>query len=459
MPPLYRELAMKLINITLGEYSPLMYGKSLPSANRDSSGHIPVYGSGGIIGSHKESYVKDGGIIVGRKGTIGSIYLSKQSFWPIDTVFYISKNDKKELIFNYYLLKSLPLSKMNSDSAVPGLNRNNAHLLKIKIPENKNDRYRIAKILGDIDDVISINKSINTALERFNRTIFKSWFIDFNPVHAKKKSLQAGLNSEQAERAAMASISGICSPNEFAENFKKMNKLLTQKLSKMSKEKQKELAQTASFFPNEFKDSEFGKIPNGWLTESLDSYISFLNGLALQKFPPNKDGTDLPILKIAQLQKGVAKGGGFSSKDIADRFIIKDGDLIFSWSASLMVKIWCGGDAALNQHLFKVTSDVYPTWFQWQWCIFHLQWFQEIAKSKTTTMGHIQRKHLKEAKIVVPPKNTLNAFNNFFEPITKIIINNAFEVKRLENLKNTLLPKLLAGEIDLKNIELEATDE
>ena len=161
----------------------------------------------------------------------------------------------------------------------------------------------------------------------------------------------------------MAIISGICGPNDFVDNLKEMDNRLEQKLSKMSKKERDNLAYTASLFPSDFEDSEFGNVPKGWRVESLDQSISFLNGLALQKFPAKGDKTDLPILKIAQLKKGYLGGGEFASRDIPNKYIVTNGDLIFSWTASLMVKIWEGGESALNQHLFKVTSRAYPKWF------------------------------------------------------------------------------------------------
>ncbi len=199
----------------------------------------------------------------------------------------------------------------------------------------------------------------------------------------------------------------------------------------------------------ELQPGKSDKIPTGWKYESLDKNIDFLNGLALQNYPHKGDESDLPILKIAQLKKGFLEGGGFSSCDIPDKYIIKDGDLIFSWSASLVVKIWCGGKAALNQHLFKITSNLYPKWFQWLWCKFYLRQFQSIAESKITTMGHIQRKHLTEAEILVPTKTHMRQLDKIFQPILDQIIMCNLEIHNLRNIQTTLIPKLMKGEVRL----------
>ncbi len=181
--------------------------------------------------------------------------------------------------------------------------------------------------------------------------------------------------------------------------------------------------------------------------ESLDSNINFLNGLALKKLD-----SGLPILKIVQLKKGSTQSAELTSPNIPEKYIVSNGDLIFSWSASLVVKMWFGGEAALNQHLFKVTSNSYPKWFQWLWCDFHLKKFKSIAKSKVTTMGHIQRKHLTEAKILVPSRSDMKKLNKIFVPILEQITLCNMEINRLEKLRDLILPKLISGTINLDNI-------
>lgn len=427
-------------------------GKTSPERNNNMP--YPVYGSNGIIGfSEKFNSIEDT-IIIGRVGSYcGSLYFSKKKCWVTDNAIKAQGLSKNDSHFLFYLLSSLSLNNRSSGSGQPLLNQSILKSIEAIIP-NHEVQKKIAEILSTIDNKIQQSISINRILEDVAQTIFKSWFVDFDPVHAKKMALEKGLSKEQAKRAAMAIISGVCSPKDFAENFKEMDKRLTQKLSKMSKKQQQELAHTVSLFPSEFQDSELGEIPMGWNIENLDTNIDFLNGLALQKFPPKKDGSDLPILKIAQLKKGVAEGGGFASNSIPSKYKITNGDLIFSWSASLMVRIWCGGIAALNQHLFKVSSNLYPLWFQWQWCSHHLEQFQSIAKSKVTTMGHIQRKHLAEAKIIIPDKRSFISFNNLLEPLAEKIISVNLESEKLERLRDILLPKLLAGEINLSNKEL-----
>ena len=305
---------------------------------------------------------------------------------------------------------------------------------------------RATKILRPLDNKIHLNQKINTTLESMADAIFKSWFVNFDPVQAKKLAIEAGL---PAERAAMAVISALCSPREFVENFSAMDKALSKKLAGMSSAERDELNHTAALFPSEFMESELGLIPRGWVVKSMSDTMEFLNGLALQNFPPANDGTDLPILKIAQLKQGSTNGGGLVSNKIAEKYVIDDGDVIFSWSANLMVKIWTGGTAAPNQQLFKVTSPRYEKWFQYFWCKHHLDEFIVIAKSKATTMGHIQRRHLVEAKVIVPDESLLSMANVFLTPLVEGIILYGIEAKKLAKLRDTLLTKLMNGDLDV----------
>ena len=119
--------------------------------------------------------------------------------------------------------------------------------------------------------------------------------------------------------------------------------------------------------------------------------------MALQKFPAADDGSDLPVIKIAQLRKGSTEGAAHANQTIKNKYKIRDGDLLFSWSGTLEVAFWHGGPGALNQHLFKVTSGEFPIWLVHQWLLQHLKEFRAIAASKATTMGHIKRGHLTDS--------------------------------------------------------------
>ncbi len=185
----------------------------------------------------------------------------------------------------------------------------------------------------------------------------------------------------------------------------------------------------------------------GWTIRPLSSIADFLNGLACQKFPPKNELNKLPVLKIKELSNGISENSDWASTEVKPDYIVRNGDVIFAWSASLMVKLWNGEDCILNQHLFKVTSPDFPKWFYYLWCNFHLAEFIAKATSHATTMGHIKRGDLDEAMVLVPSNDELNEMTKSMGPIIEKIISNNNQIRTLAILRDTLLPKLMNGEV------------
>lgn len=209
------------------------------------------------------------------------------------------------------------------------------------------------------------------------------------------------------------------------------------------------------FRDGEFVDSELGMIPKGWRVESLSSIADYINGLAMQKYRPVDNETGLPVLKIKELGQGCYDENSelCSPSLIGGKYIIDDGDIIFSWSGTLMVKIWCGGKCGLNQHLFVVKPYDVPKWFVYQWTKHHLDKFIQIAKDKAVTMGHIKRGELDKAKVLIPDKNNLEKISSLMKPIHQQIIAQEIESRRLASLRDALLPRLMSGELKVNEIE------
>ena len=243
----------------------------------------------------------------------------------------------------------------------------------------------IVSILSSLDRKIELNNKINADLEEMAQAIFKNWFVDFEP-----------------------------------------------------------------FKDGKFVESELGMIPEGWKVGTLTDIASYLNGLAMQKFPPENKNESLPVLKIKELGQGFCNmDSDRCSSNIKNEYKIHNGDVIFSWSGTLLVDIWCGGDCGLNQHLFKVTSNDYPKWFYYYWTKYHLKEFIHIAKDKAVTMGHIKRGHLEEALVVIPDTKSLSKANELYIPLLENIISLRLESSRLSALRDTLLPKLMSGELEV----------
>lgn len=187
-----------------------------------------------------------------------------------------------------------------------------------------------------------------------------------------------------------------------------------------------------------------------WEERPLSSIANFLNGLACQKFPPKDSINRLPVLKIKDLTSGISENSDWASTDVKPEYIIKNGDVIFAWSASLMVKIWNGEDCILNQHLFKVTSEEFPKWFYYFWCKQHLREFISIAQSHATTMGHIKRSDLDEAMVLIPDNDEIEKMTFQMNPILDKIQLNNNQINSISKLRDTLLPKLMNGEVRVK---------
>lgn len=290
----------------------------------------------------------------------------------------------------YYLLKEEHFSKYLVGTAQGSANQASITLKDIfgysfSAPSEIKDQHRIASILSSLDRKIELNNKINADLEEMAQAIFKNWFVDFEP-----------------------------------------------------------------FKDGKFVDSELGMIPEGWKVGRLTEIASYMNGLAMQKFPPENDEDSLPVLKIKELGQGFCgPDSDRCSCNIKDECKVHNGDVIFSWSGTLLVDVWCGGDCGLNQHLFKVTSKEYPKWFYYYWTKHHLQEFIHIAKDKAVTMGHIKRGHLEEALVAIPDNDSMERAHELFEPILSKMISLRLENSRLFLLRDTLLPRLMSGEIEV----------
>lgn len=186
-----------------------------------------------------------------------------------------------------------------------------------------------------------------------------------------------------------------------------------------------------------------------WEERPLSSIAAFLNGLACQKYPPKNGINKLPVLKIRELSSGIGNDSDWATTEVGDEYIVHAGDVIFAWSASLMVKIWDGEDCILNQHLFKVTSEKYPKWFYYFWCKHHLNEFISIAQSHATTMGHIKRGDLDTAMVLVPSDEELLSMTAQMEGLLRKMENNNEQINTLIQTRDGLLPRLMGGEVKL----------
>lgn len=334
--------------------------------------------------------VKKGDILITSEAPFGQIY-----YWDSDEKIVLSQrlfdvrlNDEVCHKYVYYFMTSHRYQK-DLEGRATGTTvtgLRQPELLKSTILLPPLSAQRsISSILSSLDRKIELNNKINADLEEMAQAIFKNWFVDFEP-----------------------------------------------------------------FKDGKFVDSELGMIPEGWKVGRLTEIASYMNGLAMQKFPPENDEDSLPVLKIKELGQGFCgPDSDRCSCNIKDECKVHNGDVIFSWSGTLLVDVWCGGDCGLNQHLFKVTSKEYTKWFYYYWTKHHLQEFIHIAKDKAVTMGHIKRGHLEEALVAIPDNDSMERAHELFEPILSKMISLRLENSRLSTLRDTLLPRLMSGELEV----------
>jgi len=382
-------------SVKLGEFAYFNYGKGLPKRKRNEKGNIPVYGSNGIVGYHDEAMVEEG-IVIGRKGTIGESQFVQEPFWAIDTTFFIEDAEDRDLRFTYYLLKSLPLQEMNSDSAVPGLNRNAVHNLNIKIPD-KNEQKRIADILGTLDDKIELNRQMNRTLEAMARAIFKSWFVDFDPVTAKMEGRDSPLPAEVMD-----------------------------------------------LFPDELVESELGLIPKGWEVGKLKQGFNITMGQSPPGDTYNEDGDGLPFYQGRR-----DFGFRFPALRVycnAPKRLAHPNDSLVSVRAPVgdvnMAKEECciGRGVAAVRHKTGSASFTY-------YSMLKLKDYFNVFESEGTVFGSISKKDFKGLEVVIPPHEFVQAYEDHTGVLDKKIENNSEQINTLIIIRDTLLPKLMSGEI------------
>jgi type I restriction enzyme S subunit len=350
---------------TLGESITFQRGFDITQLQQ-TKGDFPVVSSSGVNSFHNEWKVQAPGVVIGRTGTLGTVFYVDKNFWPHGTTLWVKDFQGNDPKYIYYFLFFLEFQNYDVGSSNPTLNRNHIHLLPISIPPLP-EQKAIAAILSSLDEKIDLLRRQSTTLEAMAEALFLQWVV----VEAKEE----------------------------------------------------------------------------WRRTQLSSIAKFLNGLACQKYRPTNETDRLPVLKIRELNSGISEDTEWVTADVPQEYIIKSGDVIFSWSGSLMVKIWHGEKCVLNQHLFKVTSDIYPEWFYLSWCKYHLEEFIAISESKATTMGHIKRGDLDTAEVIVPPPCEIVKMSDAMEPLLLKQIHNNIQIRILEKLRYMILPKLMSGEV------------
>ncbi len=381
---------------TVGGTATLNYGVSLPQEYR-VQGEVPVYGSSGITGYHNVSLIDEEGLIIGRKGNVGTIYRSEKPFYPIDTVYYITQSGLKcDLKYYYYLLLSINFKKLNSDSAVPGLNRQTAYGQKIIIPTSVSEQKSIASVLLAYDELISNNERRIKILEEMAQRLYTEWFVKYKfPGHEKVKLIDSG--------------------------------------------------------------TQFGMIPVGWEVVPMSDLADFVNGYPFK--PVELGSSGLPIVKIPELRSGIlGKTPRNNGQSISKKYLIRNGDILFSWSAILLVNIWNSGEALLNQHLFKVEAkkSIYKSYTYYTL----KKLVDRLSKQVVgATMQHLRRGMVVNAEVLLPAYRTLEEYENSASLIMQRIGILKVQNNNLTKMRDLLVPQLVTGKLSLKTTQVKKTNE
>ncbi|MDQ0289490.1 restriction endonuclease subunit S [Oligosphaera ethanolica] len=379
---------------------------------------------------HEKYRLHQGDIVVARTGnSTGENYLFDSTEDAVFASYLIRfKIDpcKADARFVWFTMRSqywwTYVNASKTGSAQAGANAKVLRDYPISLPPLPEQRA-IAHVLGTLDDKIECNRRLNRTLEGIVRALFKSWFIDFDPVIDNALAAGKPIPDELADRAALRQQAAEEHAKPLPDDLR-------------------------ALFPAEFTHTDaMGWIPKGWSIRALDQVADYMNGLACQKYPVQDGEHGLPVIKIRELRSGISEQTDRATASVPKKYLVEDGDILFSWSGSLLVRPWTEGPGVLNQHLFKVTSDAFPKWFIYLWTDHHLQDFIQIAADKATTMGHIKRDHLTAAKVVVPSGDVLGAADRQLGPAMEKAISVLLQAQALTKLRDTLLPWLLSGEV------------
>src|SRR5690554_2178619 len=358
-----------------------------------------------------KNYIKldDNTLLISINGTLGSMafYNGEKIMLGKSAAYLNFKTDINRFYFYYFQLSGVQdyFYNVATGSTIKNLSLKSIQEFEVPVPDKK-IYNNIVKVLSDLDAKIEVNNKINKELEAMAKTLYDYWFVQF----------------------------------DFPYDFEKGKPDINGKPYKSSGGKM--------VYNEELKR----EIPEGWEVGSLLDIANFQNGLACQKYRPIDDN-HLPVIKIREMRDGFTENTEKVRVDVPDRIKVYDGDILFSWSASLEVIIWTGGNGALNQHIFKVTSDDYPKSYYYFELLNYLEHFKMIADLRKTTMGHITQDHLKQSRIVIPTKMICEELENKINPILKSIISNNQQNQKLSELRDWLLPMLMNGQVSVGEAE------
>ena len=389
----------------LGEIIELKRGYDLPQKQR-RPGFVPLVSSSGVTDSHAEAMAKGPGVVTGRYGTLGQVFYVEEDFWPLNTTLYVRDFKGNDPRFISYFLRGLDFMAYSDKAAVPGLNRNHLHQARVTVPSDPAEQRAIAHILGTLDNKIEINRRMNETLEAMARALFKSWFVDFDPVRAKAEGKDPSL------------------PQPLAD-----------------------------LFPDSFEDSELGEIPKGWRVGSLGDVAEHPR----RSIQPSGIKPTTPYIALEHMPKRCIALAEWDAADglESDKFEFKTGEILFGKLRPYFHKVGVAPlDGVCSTDIVVLTPRT-QEWFGFVLGHVSSDAFVEHtnAGSTGTKMPRTSWGDMARYAVVIPPENVAKAFTSQIRDSVNHIIASIHASRTLAALRDTLLPKLVSGELRMKDAD------
>lgn len=389
-----------------GEEISLEYGKRL-SGYAEGNGPIRVFGTNGPVGWTDEPLAAGPGVIVGRKGAYRGVHYSPDPFYVIDTAYYVRPKTDLHMQWLYYAIIYHELTQLNDGSPIPSTTRSAVYVRELDVPP-RSEQERIADILGTLDGKIELNRQMNRTLEAMARAIFKAWFVDFEPVKAKA----AG-----------------------AKSFRGMPQAVFDQL------------------PSRFTNTELGSVPEGWEVVPLSDLVELIGGGTPKRKMVEYWGGDIPWFSVRDVpndgdvwvidtEEKITKVGVANSS----AKIMEAGTSIISARGTVGRLALTAVPMAMNQSCYGVTGKSgggeFFVYFTLHHAVVELQ-----QRTHGSVFDTITRKTFDGLHRVRPQSSVLAAFEETVSPYLMKIRGNLFENRLLANIRDTLLPKLISGEL------------
>ena len=422
------------ITTIIGEHLLIRNGKSSPS--RAITGEYPVYGSNGIIGYSDEYNANENTIIIGRVGSYcGSVYISGKKCWVTDNAIIGTAKNKNESHFWFYLLKKIDLNNYSTGSGQPLINQTIINTISVTIPKLSEKRVAIGHFLRHFDQKINLSLNINQSLEQMSQTLFKSWFVDFDPV------IDNALDAGNSIPEALQSRAELRKKVHNSADFKPLP------------------TEICSLFPSEFEETELGWVPKGWnismageefivkggSTPSTANEDFWNNGTIHWTSPKDLTGNESKVLldttkKITPL--GLAK---ISSGLLPIDTVLMSSRAPIGYLAINKVPM------AINQGYIAIPSAKH---LSPEYTIYWLDNIMDDIKGMAggTTFAEISKSAFKTIKLLIPSSDIITEFSRITRNHFDKVVQNTKEIDSLTNLRDTLLPKLISGELSVEDL-------